>query len=376
MKVIIIGGGIRGLSAAWRARKKHPDARIIIAEKSSRLGGWLKTSREGGYFFEKGPRIFPFSKSPHLLELIEELGLEILHSDPKATTRYIAYKGRLRTPLSFWPFFVIPLIKEPFIHRGEKREESVHDFARRRFSQKIADLFFDPMTLGIYATCSKKVSLKGAFPTLYHMEKTYGSLVKGLLACPRQKRGLFTVKGGMDALIGALVKKIQPEVFFHSEAELLGERSVVFDGKKWDADIVFDAGERGGEKQSLYVVHLAYEGIRLEKKGLGFLVPSLENQSILGAVFDSCVFPQQNLRDEVRITAMLKPEEKEPLKQAVGSIQKLLKIDRPPAYSKVFFARDAIVQFPLGKTLPTWGVSVDAAIEQSKGIMEGERPAS
>ena len=72
MKILIIGGGITGLSAAWYAHKRYPDAHITLLEKSGRLGGWIRTVIEGGFLFEKGPRTFQSGRSPHLLALIRD----------------------------------------------------------------------------------------------------------------------------------------------------------------------------------------------------------------------------------------------------------------------------------------------------------------
>ena len=83
MKVLILGGGITGLSAAWYLLQKHPHAQITLLEKTNRLGGFIQTSREGGFLFEKGPRTFPLGRSPHLLSLIRDLGLDIITAKPQ-----------------------------------------------------------------------------------------------------------------------------------------------------------------------------------------------------------------------------------------------------------------------------------------------------
>jgi len=60
--VAIIGGGISGLASAYYITKLYPSAKVTIYENSSRLGGWLQSTRHqvdehgGTVLFESGPR--------------------------------------------------------------------------------------------------------------------------------------------------------------------------------------------------------------------------------------------------------------------------------------------------------------------------------
>lgn len=57
-KFLILGGGIAGLSAAYRLLGKVADPKnITVLESSGRLGGWIQSKRfEDGAIFELGPR--------------------------------------------------------------------------------------------------------------------------------------------------------------------------------------------------------------------------------------------------------------------------------------------------------------------------------
>src|ERR1700722_3021220 len=71
--VVIVGGGISGLSAAYdlaRAGISH-----TLFEKQPRLGGVIETRTQDGCVLECGPDSFLAAK-PDLLALIKELGLE------------------------------------------------------------------------------------------------------------------------------------------------------------------------------------------------------------------------------------------------------------------------------------------------------------
>ena len=76
--VVVIGGGITGLSAAFYLARKHPTVQITLVEKSTRFGGWVRSERvevcdshgnRARVLLEAGPRtIRPNAKS--ILELV------------------------------------------------------------------------------------------------------------------------------------------------------------------------------------------------------------------------------------------------------------------------------------------------------------------
>jgi protoporphyrinogen/coproporphyrinogen III oxidase len=69
--VVIVGGGIAGLSAAWRLR--HRD--VLLLEAGDRLGGRMRSDVRGEYWLNYGAHLFPAPGS--LVDLIaRECGLE------------------------------------------------------------------------------------------------------------------------------------------------------------------------------------------------------------------------------------------------------------------------------------------------------------
>ncbi|MBU6446616.1 MAG: protoporphyrinogen oxidase, partial [Verrucomicrobia bacterium] len=332
-QILILGGGITGLSAAWFLKKQNPYAQIVLLEKESRLGGWIRTSQDGGFFFEKGPRTFQASRSPHLLALIQELPLEIVPSDPQAAKRYILYKGVLRSPVSFLPQWIPVLIRELFIAKGQKEDESIYDFAVRRFSRRMAELFFDPLTLGIYAGDMRTLSIRSCFPTLYQWEQQKGSILRGLFSLPKKTGGLFTLKGGMESLIVALERQLHIDIVLNCPVEHIGQNEVYAGGKRWAAQKILSALPPALPSRSIWVVNLAFEGDVLSRKGFGYLVPSQEKESILGVVFDSAIFPEQGAKNQTRLTVMVRAEEAEPLAAALSALRRHLNLVYPPIYS-------------------------------------------
>lgn len=367
MKVLILGGGITGLSAAWFLKKKN--VKVTLLEKTNRLGGWICSSNEGGFFFEKGPRTFQAGRSPHLLALIQELQLETIPSNPLAAKRFILHKGKLRTPGSFLPMLLPAVLRELFVAKGQKEDESIYDFAARRFSPKIAETFFDPLVLGIYAGDIRKLSIRSCFPALYHWEQEKGSVIKGLFSSPKKAKGLFTIKGGMETLIQTLQNRLDIDIVLNCPVERTGEKEVIAGGKVWRADHIISALPPSLPKRSIWVVNLAFEGDVLVKKGFGYLIPTQEKESVLGAVFDSAIFPEQNQSNETRLTVMIRAEEEKPLEAALSALDRHLGIRAEPIFSSIYLAKDAIPQMEVGCGY-TEGLSVDACVQRGKKLAE------
>ena len=57
--VVVVGGGIAGLSAAWRLR--HRD--VVLLESEGRVGGRLRSERRGPYWMNWGGHVFAGGES-------------------------------------------------------------------------------------------------------------------------------------------------------------------------------------------------------------------------------------------------------------------------------------------------------------------------
>ena len=58
--IAVLGGGISGLTTAYNLTRAIPQAKIVLYERNSRVGGWLDSEkikvRDGEVLFEWGPR--------------------------------------------------------------------------------------------------------------------------------------------------------------------------------------------------------------------------------------------------------------------------------------------------------------------------------
>lgn len=214
-RVVIIGGGIAGLSAAYFLQKKAAGAEIplqlAILEASSQWGGKITTERVGGFVVEGGPDTFLRTK-PWAVTLCRELGLEErLHgTNPEQKNTYVLRNGSLH-PLPDGLTMMIPTQFSPMVRTGllswpEKvrmgldflippqplnGDESLGGFVSRRLGRAAYENLIEPLMSGIYAGDGDQLSLQATFPYLRDLEIKYGGLVKGALAV-RGRRGAAT----------------------------------------------------------------------------------------------------------------------------------------------------------------------------------------
>ena len=79
--ILVLGGGLSGLSATYHLARKLPAVPITLLEKSNRLGGWVRSERvevkdgqgnKANILLESGPRTLrPNGKS--VLELVRSI---------------------------------------------------------------------------------------------------------------------------------------------------------------------------------------------------------------------------------------------------------------------------------------------------------------
>ncbi len=212
MKLIVIGGGISGLAAAYFA-SKHAETplQITLLEAASSWGGKLVTERhayaDGQFVIEGGPDTFVVTK-PWGVSLCKELGLSarLRGTNPETRKTYILKRNKLhelpggltmmiptefgpmaRTGLLSWPaklrmgldFFLPPAAKNG--------DETMGQFVTRRLGREAYESLIEPLMSGIYAGDGDRLSLQATLPYLRDLELKYGGLVKGALTMRRER---------------------------------------------------------------------------------------------------------------------------------------------------------------------------------------------
>ncbi len=101
LRIAIIGGGISGLSAAFRLAEFKKSGKFggdfVLLESENRLGGIVKTTKRDGFLLEAGPDAF-LSEKPEILELAEKLGIEneLLPTNDENRRSFLVRENKLR----------------------------------------------------------------------------------------------------------------------------------------------------------------------------------------------------------------------------------------------------------------------------------------
>jgi oxygen-dependent protoporphyrinogen oxidase len=257
--VVIIGGGIAGLSAAWylqrEAERQSLSVRYTLLEASDRWGGKIRSERIEGVgggptIIEAGPDSF-LTRKPWALSLARELGLDdqLQYLDARGLRTYTLLRGRLvplpagwnlLAPSQWTPFLWSPLFSlwgkariclEPLIPpRRDDADESLGEFVRRRLGAEALDRAAEPLMAGVYNAPADEQSLRATFPQFAALERERRSVIRGLRATRQTSATEITEKippfvsfdAGAGGLIERLVARLDGDLRLRSEVVGVG----------------------------------------------------------------------------------------------------------------------------------------------------------
>ncbi|MGL4419588.1 MAG: protoporphyrinogen oxidase [Gemmataceae bacterium] len=345
MRIVILGAGLSGLAAAYRLSQQQPRATLTVLEARSHPGGNIRTTLHDGFLVEHGPNGL-FDAKPHALQLVHDIGLggQLLPGSEEARkNRFLFVKNQLHalpagplgilstpilSPLARLRLFTEPL--RPRRHRKSRTEETVAEFARRRFGPEVANTFIDGLVTGIHGGDPEQLSLPAAFPRLFQMEQSHGSIVRGMMASVKKRREnqlargltpgpqrLWSFPGGLQTLTDRLAEHLGPRlrlnapahrlqydgqewtITFGNEEKLLADQVVLTIPAHEQAELLatLDAPLaerlRAIESCPIAVVALGYRrgDVQGPQDGFGYLAPQRQRRDCLGVQWCSSVYP-------------------------------------------------------------------------------------
>jgi len=245
--VIIVGGGIAGLTVAWQLRRQRSDLATVVLEASGRPGGRIHTEilthPAGEFVIELGPDSILTTK-PWAHELCVELGLgdQIIPTEPATHPTAIWHTGRpVDLPGGISP--LRPLDPEALLGSGllsregalralkmqpdrpprEAEDESLGGFIRRRFGTEYLEAIVEPLLAGIYNADPDELGLRASFPQLLDLDgQPRPSTADGGHRPAAQAFSPFvSLRRGIQQLSDTLAAEIGPDLHTHSHVQCI-----------------------------------------------------------------------------------------------------------------------------------------------------------
>jgi oxygen-dependent protoporphyrinogen oxidase len=422
--VVIVGGGISGLTTAWFLHKKGRAVRVL--EAGARPGGVIESEESDGFLVERGPNSTlqkPGRADDALGRLVAGTGLEdrLVEAGAAGRKRYVLRAGRLQALPASPPAFLatklfswrakLRLLGEPFIGRAAE-EETIARFVERRLGREFLDYAVEPFISGVYAGDPTKLSVRAAVPRIYELERTYGSLIRGAIALGKAAKSagmpagrMISFDRGMAALPQAVADAL-PEGACRLGCRVVALRRTA---EGWELHWEGEAGNGVERAHSLVLalpapaaarllsplspqaaeiletipyapivgLGLGFERdqVRHPLDGFGFLAPRREGMRVLGGLFSSSLFAERAPAGKVLATAFIGGTtdpgavalgDKELLDLVTADLARALGIRGAPGFVRISRYEGAIPQYTLGHLERL--AALDKAVETLPGL--------
>ncbi|HXS95320.1 MAG TPA: protoporphyrinogen oxidase [Candidatus Limnocylindrales bacterium] len=409
-KVVIVGGGISGLSTAYYLAKAG--VRSTIIESRPRLGGVICTEHVDDCLIEAGPDSFLAAK-PAAMDLIRELGLanEVIGSNDHKRVTFVRKNGRL-VPLPdglmmMVPTKIMPLVTTPLVGWGTKfrmgmewfrapkakpDDQSVAEFVREHYGTEAVDYLAEPLLSGIYGGDPAQLSVRSVLPRFVDLATEYGSLTRGVLAsrarAPKPQGApapLFrTLKGGLTQMVDAVTATFGDQVdILQTRAEAVERnesgfriRTAAFWVEAQHLVLACEAhsaaplaaacdprlaellGEIG--YGSSITVAIGYDAADFNGKppvGFGFLVPRKERRKLAACTWIGTKFPFRVPEGKIvarcfiggaEAVSSLQQSDAAIAAEAAAELREIAGVQATPKFSRVYKWPSAMAQYPVG----------------------------
>ncbi|MGW3667854.1 protoporphyrinogen oxidase [Streptomyces sp. NPDC005141] len=230
--VVIIGGGIAGLAAAFYLRNEP--VRVTVLEGSSRIGGKLSVSEVAGVAVDEGAESL-YANRRKTTGLVKETGLGEQIMSAGVTASAIWTRGRIRQQPDR-QFMGVPCDLDGLARSGvlsaagldRARQDlvlapserdgdvSVAAHVAGRLGQEVVDRLVDPFLAGVFSGRAEDLSFEATLTPLAKASRTHVSLADaaGSLTpplAPGEKPppvSVATLDGGFGSLPPALVREV------------------------------------------------------------------------------------------------------------------------------------------------------------------------
>jgi oxygen-dependent protoporphyrinogen oxidase len=409
--VIVVGGGISGLTAAWHLRRAGRD--VALLEARDVVGGSIETEARDGFLLEKGP-FNVIVRDPAFEELLGAVAgrVNVVSASDAAKNRYIYRHGKLNAVPTGAVAFARTGLLTPgarlraargllLSRRGRAAETTIAEFATRRFGAEVADSIVSAAIAGILAGDIRKLSAYACFPVLRDFDqKSISPLGRTLRRVPtmirkrfnpalqRKWKGLVSIDRGLGGLCAAIADEIGAvqtgapvcaidragddyvlTVGDGDQTRTLRCRQLVLAtpanvaAKLLRPHVPSAADEIDAiDSASLTVVNLGFRrgDISHPLDGFGFLVPHNEPKfPLMGVLFASTAFPHHAPTDQhllrvffggSRTPDVIERSADELVATARSALANVLGVKGTPALVDVCPYPDAIPQYYLGHT--------------------------
>ena len=452
--VLVVGGGIAGLSVAYELSRRGVS--FTLLERAPRAGGVIVSETIDGYTIDGGPDSLLVQK-PQAIELCKEIGLgDRLVPTKLPRFAYIQRAGRLHAlpvgsvlgiPTRVAPFLETRLFSWPaklrmgaelFVPpRRDDADESIGAFMTRRFGREAATYLAEPLLAGIHAGDVDRLSIRSLFPRFVDAEKKYGSLLRAFHAPAIPTRGgagatpsggeapriasaggaprvsdnvgaFMSLPGGLSEMIAALVRRIgEAHVRASTTAtRICSQPAGAGDGARFG--VATAAGDtltaraivlatpayvtsallRGHDEAlarlcseipytSTATVVLAFprDAVRHPLNGSGFVVPRVEDSSILAASWLSSKWPNRAPDDRVLVRTFLGGardphaldySDAELVSRSLGALRPVLGVTGEALFTRIYRWERASAQHEVGHLERM--AAIDRALERHPGL--------
>ncbi len=402
-KVVIVGGGLTGLTVGYYLKKAGIP--FVIIEKQNHIGGVISTISEDGFTYETGPNTGVLNNN-EIMNLFDSLKDRCTLSVARreANKRYIYFRNQwqalpsglkqgISTPLFTWND-KLRLLVEPFRRKGKDPNETLSEMVKRRMGQSFLDNAVDPFISGIYAGDPSQLITRHALPKLYKLEQDYGSFIGGAIRKKTERtsepnkftKEVFSCTNGLQSLTDGMYE------FIGNSSVLLNCSRVIVDKSDNSFSTSLNCGDGQMEIKSSFVVMatnaptlseslafidqklkdsietmiyapvvLAVAGFKhwdgMPLDAFGGLIPSKADKKVLGVLFPSAIFANRAPKEGallsiflggIRYPNLVDKSDETIRKLVVNELKILMKMDSfEPDLFKIFRHKKAIPQYDI-----------------------------